>query len=79
MQTNLYPYYIVILGTLSTVIGLSLLFKEGLVEKLRKGAWKPEQELFSDRKGYFYDKYVRGISYLIISLVLLALCFLKFF
>ena len=71
-------YFIVIatgiVGLCFGVFGFRLLFQKGFVEKLREGRWKPGKKLklFSEKEGYMYDKYTRGIGTLILGLMFLA-------
>ena len=62
-----------IVGLLFAVFGFLLLFRKGLVEKLRKGIWKvPEDSVFAGKEGYRLDKYGRGIQSLIVGLFLIG-------
>lgn len=67
MNTDWLPIIMFIAGILFTIFGLSLLFKGGFVERLRKGLWKSGNDGM-----YGYDKYVRGIRYSLSGLVLLG-------
>ncbi len=63
-----------VLGLSFTIFGALLLFKKGFVEKMREGIWKSDEEYnpFTEKGGYSYDKYNRGIGYFIVGLITLA-------
>ncbi|HLD53326.1 MAG TPA: hypothetical protein VJA82_08480 [Sediminibacterium sp.] len=66
---------ILVFGVYFTVFGLKLLFKQGFVEKLRKGIWKSgelSEKNFPGKSGYNYDKYGTGIYSLIMGLLALG-------
>lgn len=64
---------LLVAGVYFTVFGAKLLFQKGYVERLREGIWNN-----SDGKlGYNYDKYGRGLRYLLTGLILLVFLFLS--
>lgn len=61
-------------GLFFTIFGFKLLFQSGFAERLRRGIWKAKNdEFFSSRGGFVYDKYIRGLKYLICGLIALGL------
>jgi hypothetical protein len=60
-------------GIYFTQFGWKLLFKDGFVESLRKGKWKSDNSLLSEKGGLFYDKYTTGLRNLIAGILFFAL------
>ncbi len=62
---------LLIVGLYLAIFGFRVVFQKGYVEKLQKGIWKSDtdEEIFSKKSGYFYDKYARGLKFLIVGLI----------
>ena len=45
--------------------GYRLLFEKGFVELRRQGIWKSASKMMTEQDSYVYDKYIRGVKYLI--------------
>ena len=69
---NLFVFFMSISGIGLFIFGFRLLFQKGFVEKRRQGIWKPDNKEWSGKEGYFVDKYIRGLSYLVVGLLLLG-------
>lgn len=58
---------LICIGGLFFRFGWRLLYKEGFVEKLRKGMWHDTSEILTEKESYFYDKYTRGIKFVLVG------------
>jgi hypothetical protein len=68
MAHQILPFVLLVVGLIFTILGARIVFSATFLEHLRSTLWKKRAPFFSEKQSYAYDKYGRGLTFLLVGL-----------
>jgi len=75
MNVEVFNIFVLIIGICFLIFGLSVVFNNSFLNVLYRTIWRRsnlDKATFPGKTGYYYDRYVRGITSLLAGITLLA-------